>query len=140
MTDITMKIKEISRGEKISVCRQYKERTPPSLKLGDSMAYNRSRFPSYPNLPEAMKKLSKGAHWLFWQLLAARDTKTNIAKFIPKNPTEAKKTQRAYKELAASEILLRRKRGQYLFNPAVLEPRIENYEEIFIKWEDLKNN
>jgi hypothetical protein len=137
MTDITIQVKDLNKGERLGLHREYSDFTPPFLKLGDSMGYNRSAFPAYKDLPETMQTLSKGAHWLFWKLLSARNIDTNIAIFTPRDATETQKVRRAYKELCDAEIIIRLRRSQYMFNPAVLEPKSTHYETVFIKWSTL---
>ena len=137
MTDVIITVKDI-QGKEVFTGVRSKERTPPFWKLGGNMSYNRSRFPAYENLTGVMKEISKGANWFFWLLLEERKQDNNIAFITPKDPTEAKKITRAYKELYELQIVARIRRQYYIINPAVIQPSAELYEEIFLKWNKYK--
>lgn len=133
----TLKIIGIKKGQELNIRKSSVVKTPPYFKIGGNMGYNRSRFPAHENTIEVFKELSKGANWFFWTLVETRNLKTNTAYYVSKNPAEKKKISRAYKELLAGKVLIRIKRGEYLFNPAVLQPTVDNYEEVFLLWSSL---
>lgn len=135
-TDVTLQTK-LCQGQELYLGTRQRERTPPFWKIGGNMSYNRSKFPSFGNLTEVMKEISKGAHWLLWSLLERRDDKTNICVLTPKNSAETARVARAYKELHKAKLVKRIRRSHYIINPAAFQPRTENYEEVFLKWESV---
>lgn len=134
MPDLVLQAKNVSKDEKIVLRRERKNPTPPFHKWGDSMSYNGSSYPAFKDITGVMKGLSKGAHWMFWQLLELREIRTNISVFTPKDEYEKKRVARAYKELKEAEIIVRVRRSHYMFNPAVWQPQSEFYEEVFLEW------
>lgn len=136
--NISLKV-NVSQGEEVYIGTKRKQTSPPFWKLGGNMGYNRSRFPVYDgDLIDTMKNITKGANWMFWSLLETRSDKTNIAILTPQDPTETQKVTRAYKELSNKDIIKRVRRSHYIINPAVIQPRIEHYEEVYLKWCDTK--
>ena len=135
---MTQVLSNVNVGEsvEIHVRKQYKCNLPSYGRLCNKERW--SKVDGVVDMHAYLKDASKTATWFFWSLIELRVHTSNVAKFIPSNPVEARKVTKAYKELKEAQILKRIRRGEYMINPkAFITDGNDNFDIMVATWDAL---
>ena len=111
--------------------------TPSYDCIGGNMEYS-TKVKGFDDLYAIIQAMSKQTAWLWWQLVKTRNRYNNESTYKAESQVDKRRLTVAYKELSKLDLVVRMYKKHYLINPLAMFPERDRFDEVRIKWDNLK--